>query len=156
MENHIPNPELIESIYKDNIQNQSTSNLKGNLINEQIKNDEDISNHVLSPSILSPKGDKKRRQGLWLNNVFVKEEEKEQKTISSPQVNSDLNKSDKNSNLFYFNIIEKIKKYENSQTGIIIMLSVIVISLFFYDIRIIILPKKIRKFYLYFFVFLFL
>ena len=49
MENHIPNPELIESIYKDNIKNQSTANLKGNLINEQIKNDEDISNHVLSP-----------------------------------------------------------------------------------------------------------
>ena len=151
MENHIPNPELIESIYKDNIQNQSTANLKGNLINEQIKNDEDISNHVLSPSILSPKGDKKRRQGLWLNNVFAKEEEKEQKTNSTPQVNSDLNKSDKTSNSFFFNILEKIKKYENSQTGIIIMLTVIAISLFFYDIRIICLPKKIRKFYLYFY-----
>ena len=49
MGDEIPNPELIETIFNNNIQNQSTANLKGNLINEQIKNDEDISNHVLSP-----------------------------------------------------------------------------------------------------------
>ena len=154
MGDEIPNPELIETIFNNNIQNQSTANLKGNLINEQIKNDEDISNHVLSPSMLSPKGEKKRRPGVLIN-PFQMEEEKEQQTISNPQVNNNITESEKNSNLSYFNFFEKIKKYENSQTAIIIMLSVIVISLFFYDIRILFLPKKIRKFYLYFYYALF-
>ena len=42
MDNEIPNLEILENIYKDNLQNQSMTNLKANIENENIKNEDDI------------------------------------------------------------------------------------------------------------------
>ena len=80
MEKEIQEQGIMDSFFKDYNQNQSMTNLKGTN-NEIIKNYEEISNNNISPSILSPKGEKKRRQGLWLNNFFTKEEEKKKKIL---------------------------------------------------------------------------
>ena len=87
MEKEIQEQGIMDSFFKDYNQNQSMTNLKGTN-NEIIKNYEEISNNNISPSILSPKGEKKRRQGLWLNNFFTKEEEKKEEN-TTPQVTID-------------------------------------------------------------------
>ena len=87
MEKEIQEQGIMDSFFKDYNQNQSMTNLKGTN-NEINKNYEEISNNNISPSILSPKGEKKRRQGLWLNNFFTKEEEKKEEN-TTPQVTID-------------------------------------------------------------------
>ena len=86
MEIKIPKQELMDSMYKDNIQNQSIEHLKDNLnlqITIQNNKNEDInSKKSLSPS--SVKGEKKRRQGFWINNYFKEEEEKIEQTYTNP------------------------------------------------------------------------
>ena len=154
MNNEIPNLQILENIYKDNLQNQSMTNLKMNMENENNKNEDDISNNAVSPYILSPKGEKKRRQGVWLNNVFNKDEEKDEKPIITPIFTKELNKKSKIQFLIIIKIIENIKNYVNSQFGIIVMLSVISISIFFNDLRYIFLPREYKKYYLIFYLFI--
>ncbi len=151
MDNEIPNLEIIENIYKDNLQNQSMTNLKANMENENNKNEDDISNQVISPYNLSPKGEKKRRQGVWLNNVFNKDEEKEEKQITTPKLSNEININDKKQCLILIKIIEKISNYINSQVGIIVMLNIISISIFFNDFRYIFLSRLYKKYYLLFY-----
>ena len=152
MDNEIPNLEILENIYKDNLQNQSMTNLKANIENENIKNEDDISNQVISPYILSPKGEKKRRRGVSLNNLFMqeKEKEKEEKKIISPILSNELNKNTTKKCLIINKIIEKISNYINSQIGIIVMLNIISISIFFNDFRFIFLPRQYKNQYFFF------
>ena len=156
MDNEIPNLEILENIYKDNLQNQSMTNLKANIENENIKNEDDISNQVISPYILSPKGEKKRRRGVSLNNLFMqeKEKEKEEKKIISPILSNELNKNTTKKCLIINKIIEKISNYINSQIGIIVMLNIISISIFFNDFRFIFLPRKYKNQYFFFYLFI--
>ena len=87
MKNQIQDLEIMDSFYKENNQNQSMADLKGSLNNNNIINEEETNNNNrLSPSMFTPKGEKKRRQGLWVNNFFTKEEEVKEETISSPQL----------------------------------------------------------------------
>ncbi len=151
MNNEIPNLQILENIYKDNLQNQSMTNLKMNMENENNKNEDDISNNAVSPYILSPKGEKKRRQGVWLNNVFNKDEEKEEKQITTPKLSNEININDKKQCLILIKIIEKISNYINSQVGIIVMLNIISISIFFNDFRYIFLSRLYKKYYLLFY-----
>ena len=155
MEIKIPKQELMDSMYKDNIQNQSIEHLKENLnlqITIQNNKNEDInSKKSLSPSSL--KGEKKRRQGLWINNYFKEEEEKIEQTYTNPiKLISKVSTNKKEKKNIYQSIckiITKIKKYKKSKKGIIAMLITISVSLFFYDFTLIIFERKINKHFIY-------
>ena len=154
MEKEIQEQGIMDSFFKDYNQNQSMTNLKGTN-NEIIKNYEEISNNNISPSILSPKGEKKRRQGLWLNNFFTKEEEKKEEN-TTPQVTiDDESKKKKKAKIILIQVIEVIKKFENSQIGIIIMLIIICFSIVYYDIKFLCIPLFLRKYFrcLYYIIF---
>ena len=153
MEKEIQEQGIMDSFFKDYNQNQSMTNLKGTN-NEIIKNYEEISNNNISPSILSPKGEKKRRQGLWLNNFFTKEEEKKEEN-TTPQVTIDDESKKKKAKIILIQVIEVIKKFENSQIGIIIMLIIICFSIVYYDIKFLCIPLFLRKYFrcLYYIIF---
>jgi hypothetical protein len=141
MKNQIQDLEIMDSFYKENNQNQSMADLKGSLNNNNIINEEETNNnYIISPSMFTPKGEKKRRQGLWVNNFFTKEEEVKEETISSPQLIRIVQTNNIKTITIFFKVIEAIKNFVNSQTGIIIMLIVICFSIFFYDIKTLCLP----------------
>ena len=107
--------------------------------------------------MFTPKGEKKRRQGLWVNNFFTKEEEVKEETISSPQLVRIVETNNIKTITIFFRIIEAIKNFENSQTGIIIMLIVICFSIFFYDIKTLCLPVYLKNIFgcVYFIIFIY-
>ena len=145
--NEIPNPEIIEDVYKNKVPSKSISNLKDMILNDHLRIEDDnaASNHALSPSVYYTKEGKRRRQGLY---IIEKNKEKEQKENSSQELkNSNITEEKKEENCFV-KIINEIIKYESSETGCIIMLVVIVISLCFYDFKILFFPRKYRKIYL--------
>ncbi len=148
MENQIPNPQIIDNIYK-NKEPKSGLNLKEKILNDHIKLEDDnaASNHALSP--LTPKEGKKRRQGLWFRNLPGKDEEKD-KNLSEDNKddNSEVEEKNKSSENCINKIINKLKKYEASEIGCIVMLIVIGFSLCFYDIKLLLIPRKYRNVYL--------
>ncbi len=154
MEKEIQEQGIMDSFFKDYNQNQSMTNLKGTN-NEINKNYEEISNNNISPSILSPKGEKKRRQGLWLNNFFTKEPENKEEIITPQIIIDDESKQKKKAKIILIKVIEVIKKFENSQIGIIIMLIIICFSIVYYDIKFLCIPNFLRKYfrYLYYIIF---
>ncbi len=144
MKNQLQDLEIMNNIYKENNQNQSIAELKASLNNNIINEEENINNTIMTPSGLTPSGDKKRRQGLWVNNFFTKEEVKEE-SISSPQLIKIVQTNPIKAITIFLKVIEAIKNFENSQTGIIIMLIVICISIFFYDIKTFCLPAHLKN-----------
>ena len=159
MKNQIQDLEIMDSFYKENNQNQSMAELKGSLNNNNniLNEEETINNNIFSPSMFTPKGEKKRRQGLWVNNFFTKEEEVKEETISSPQLIRIVQTNNIKTITIFFRIIEAIKNFENSQTGIIIMLIVICFSIFFYDIKTLCLPVYLKNIFgcVYFIIFIY-
>ena len=158
MKNQIQDLEIMDSFYKENNQNQSMADLKGSLNNNNIINEEETNNnYIISPSMFTPKGEKKRRQGLWVNNFFTKEEEVKEETISSPQLIRIVQTNNIKTITIFFKVIEAIKNFVNSQTGIIIMLIVICFSIFFYDIKTLCLPVYLKNIFgcVYFIIFIY-
>ena len=148
MENQIPNPQIIDNVYK-NKEPQSVLNLKKMILNDHIKLEDDnaASNHALSP--LTPKEGKRRRQGLWFRNLPGKDEEKD-KNLSevNKDDNSEVEDKNKSSENCINKIINKLKKYEASEIGCIVMLIVIGVSLCFYDIKLLLMSRKYKNLYL--------
>ena len=148
MENQIPNPQIIDNVYK-NKEPKSVLNLKKMILNDHIKLEDDnvASNHALSP--LTPKEGKRRRQGLWFRNLPGKDEEKD-KNLSEDNKddNSEVEEKNKSSESCINKIINKLKKYEASEIGCIVMLIVIGVSLCFYDIKLLLMSRKYRNVYL--------
>ena len=108
--NEIPNPEIIEDVYKNKVPSKSISNLKDMILNDHLRIEDDnaASNHALSPSVYYTKEGKRRRQGLY---IIEKNKEKEQKDNSSQELkNSNITEEKKEENCFV-KIINEIIKY---------------------------------------------
>ncbi len=149
--NNIEKKEIIGNIYKDKI-TERIENKEISLIEENKKENEDDKSHS---SVVSPGEQKKRRQGLWFGNLFPKENnENKEENNSNKNENEERNtnnnaeseKSQIKQNCF-FNVRNKIKEYETSKTGCIIMLIIVFITLIYYDFKIIFIPNKYRLFY---------
>ena len=69
MEEQVPQPEIIQKIYKDKTTDRKTliSSTPKNILN---RNENNKINEIISPSKNSSSKEigKKRRQGLWFNN----------------------------------------------------------------------------------------
>ena len=148
MENQIPNPEVIEDIYKNKVGSKSISNIKEMILNDHLKIEDDnaASNHALSP--FSPREGKKRRQGLWFRNLPGKDDDKKEKNLSEiKDDNIDEEENIKIEENYFIKFINILKNYEASEIGCIVMLIVIGVSLCFYDIKLLLIPRKYRNIY---------
>ena len=148
MENQIPNPEVIEDIYKNKVGSKPISNIKEMILNDHLKIEDDnaASNHALSP--FSPREGKKRRQGLWFRNLPGKDDDKKEKNLSEiKDDNIDEEENIKIEENYFIKFINILKNYEASEIGCIVMLIVIGVSLCFYDIKLLLIPRKYRNIY---------
>ena len=151
--NNIEKKEIIENIYKDKI-TERIENKEISLIEENKKENEN-ENDKSQSSIVSPGEQKKRRQGLWFGNLFPKEkneykEENNSNKNDNEERNTNNNAESEKSQIkqnCFFNLRNKIKEYETSKTGCIIMLIIVFITLIYYDFKIIFIPNKYRLFY---------
>ena len=148
MENQIPNPEVIEDIYKNKVGSKSISNMKEMILNDHLKIEDDnaASNYALSP--ISPREGKKRRQGLWFRNLPGKDDDKKEKNLS--EIKDDNTNEEDNVKIeenYFIKFINILKNYEASEIGCIVMLIVIGVSLCFYDIKLLLIPRKYRNIY---------
>ena len=145
--NNIEKKEIIENIYKDKI-TERIENKEISLIEENKKENE---NDKSQSSIVSPGEQKKRRQGLWFGNLFPKDkEENNSNKNDNEERNTNNNAESEKSQIkqnYFFNVRNKIKEYETSKTGCIIMLIIVFITLIYYDFKIIFIPNKYRFFY---------
>ena len=144
--NNIEKKEIIENIYKDKI-TERIENKEISLIEENKKENE---NDKSQSSIVSPGEQKKRRQGLWFGNLFPKDKENNSNKNDNEERNTNNNAESEKSQIkqnCFFNVRNKIKEYETSKTGCIIMLIIVFITLIYYDFKIIFIPNKYRFFY---------
>ena len=162
MENN-KNPIL--EIYKDKLTKRSElnepktennqvnvlKNLKNiNLLNlqelEQIQSSQVQSSNNDSP-INSPKEGKKRRIGIWFqeNKLLNNDNEKNNDNNSNIMSNNEEEKNliTKKENKF----LSELKQFEFSLKGYFIMICVVFITIFFYDIKMICLNEKYKFFY---------
>ena len=171
-ENDIQKNNIINDMYKDKLTKREKNNLNiepnnnnaNQLINLKNLNllslqeiDHGQSSQFQSSNngspILSPKEGKKRRIGIWFqeNNILNKEdkENNNQFADTSPNLINDEKEKNKSTKS---NIINKLMQFENSLKGYFIMICVIFVSIFFYDIKMICLNEKYHYFYNIFYV----
>ncbi len=153
MELEIPKSEIINNIFKDKTtdrKNLITTNPK-NKINIENKKNENIQNNEidLSQKNLNNKElYKKRRQGLWLNNInlFQKEEEKVETPIPiiQEEVKEEKIKRKRDNIIKAYNVLSE---FIYSQIGCFIMLFIVFFILCYYDLKMIFFSNKYKYFY---------
>ena len=153
MELEIPKSEVINNIFKDKTtdrKNLITTNPK-NKINIENKKNENIQNNEidLSQKNLNNKElYKKRRQGLWLNNInlFQKEEEKVETPIPiiQEEVKEEKIKRKRDNIIKAYNVLSE---FIYSQIGCFIMLFIVFFILCYYDLKMIFFSNKYKYFY---------
>ena len=135
----------------ENNQVNGLKNLKNiNLLNlqelEQIQSSQVQSSNNDSP-INSPKEGKKRRIGIWFqeNKLLNNDNEKNNDNNSNIMSNNEEEKNliTKKENKF----LSELKQFEFSLKGYFIMICVVFITIFFYDIKMICLNEKYKFFY---------
>ena len=152
MEVQIPNPEIVQKIFKDKTTDRKNLIISTpkNLLNASNNQNENQNIEIPASKNSSSKDvGKKRRQALWFgnNNLLSKEEEEKEQPQSNIQeeVKQEIPRKRKRDKVFelYNSIIDFIE----SQTGCIIMLIIILITLCYYDLKIICIPAKYRNIY---------
>ena len=157
-ENDIQKNNIINDMYKDKLTKRENNNLNvepnnnnaNQLINLKNLNllslqeiDHGQSSQFQSSNngspILSPKEGKKRRIGIWFqeNNILNKEDKENNNQFADTSLNLINDEKEKNKST-KSNIINKLMQFENSLKGYFIMICVIFVSIFFYDIKMIV------------------
>ena len=158
MEEEIPKQEIIENIFKDkttdrknliSITPKNCLDLKKITDNNKLGIEIDaMNNYSVNGSNRDGEQNKKRRQGLWFNkNLIEKEEEKEETPaqIIQEEIKEEIKVERKRDIIFkFYNVLED---FIASQTGCIIMLIIVFITLCYYDLRMIFIPAKLNAFY---------
>ena len=152
MEVTIPNPEIIQKIYKDKTidrNNLIVSTPKNLLNNSNIQNENLNIEIPVSKNSSNKDIGKKRRIGLYVgnNNLFSKEEEEKEPPQSNIQEEIKPEIPIKRKRDKIFKLYNVIIDFIESQTGCIIMLIVILITLCYYDLAIICIPAKYKNIY---------
>ncbi len=153
MELEIPKSEIINNIFKDKTtdrKNLITTNPKNKINIEKKKNENNQNNEIdLSQKNLNNKElYKKRRQGLWLNNInlFQKEEEKVETPIPiiQEEVKEEKIKRKRDNIIKAYNVLSE---FIYSQIGCFIMLFIVFFILCYYDLKMIFFSNKYKYFY---------
>ena len=167
-ENEIQKNDIITDMYKDKLTKRENNKLNveqnNKLINLQNLNLLSLQEIDQAPSsqfqssnngspILSPKEGKKRRIGIWFqeNNILNKDdkENNNQFADTSPNlINEEKDKNKDNKSI----LLTKLKNFEYSLKGYFIMICVIFISIFFYDIKMICFNEKYHYIYNIFYI----
>ena len=151
MEEEIPKQEIIENIFKDKTtdrKNLISITPKNCLDLKKIKDNNKLGIEIDAMNNREGDTNKKRRQGLWFNkNLIEKEEEKEETPaqIIQEEIKEEIKVERKRDIIFkFYNVLED---FIASQTGCIIMLIIVFITLCYYDLRMIFIPAKLNAFY---------
>ena len=152
MEVTIPNPEIIQKIYKDKTidRNNLIVSTPKNLLNNSNTQNENLNIEIpVSKNSSNKDIGKKRRIGLYVgnNNLFSKEEEEKEPPQSNIQEEIKPEIPIKRKRDKIFKLYNVIIDFIESQTGCIIMLIVILITLCYYDLAIICIPAKYKNIY---------
>ena len=131
---------ILNNIYKDK-PTERINEIKIPImnLNKENENKNEIDNDN------SQSDQKKRRQGLWFENIIQKEKQENKVETLQYNLNEDKIEEVKENNCS--KLINKIKDFEISKTGCIIMLIIVLLSLFYYDFKILFFPKSLKIVY---------
>ncbi len=153
MELEIPKSEVINSIFKDKTtdRNNLIITTQNNNKDKEKKKNENIQNNDndRSPISINNKDQfKKRRQGLWLNNINLLQKEEEKIETPTPviqeEIKEDKIKRKRDNIIKAYNVLSE---FIYSQIGCFIMLFIVFFILCYYDLKMIFFSNKYKYFY---------
>ena len=153
MELEIPKSEVINSIFKDKTtdRNNLIITTQNNNKDKEKKKNENIQNNDndRSPISINNKDQfKKRRQGLWLNNINLLQKEEEKIETPTPviqeEIKEDKIKRKRDNIIKAYNVLNE---FISSQLGCIIMLFIVFFILCYYDLKMLFFSNKYKYFY---------
>ena len=153
MELEIPKSEVINSVFKDKTtdRNNLIVTTQNNNIDKQNKKNENIQNNDndRSPISINNKDQfKKRRQGLWLNNINLLQKEEEKIEPQTPVIQEEIKeekiKRKRDNIIKAYNVLNE---FISSQLGCIIMLFIVFFILCYYDLKMLFFSNKYKYFY---------
>ena len=143
----VPKKEILEDIYKNErpndskLRNSEDSKIK-NMIKEEVSKKRDSGQEKMIDKMNLNESTMKRRPGLY--NIYpMGKKQNQQKESKNEKENEEKEKEKAENNVKKINpLVQIIIDFENSFTGIILIIIIGIISLLFYDIKNAIVPGK--------------